>query len=758
MNPDMDWNHVETRLSRLEPPFPHEAVEEARRRWDEWAPRFIAVIERISEGGSPFLDDDGEEFNGLFCFVTWLAAEKRDARAYAPLVRACHCSPERAEELFGDDLTGGLDRMLASVCDGDLSPLKALAEDEDAAVWCRVAALFAMNVRVVEGDDDRDEMLAWMDTFCTREADRLRREGGGEDDRDTLLTWAVGIVGNLGPAPLMEKIRGWFGEGLIDPTVDGLPWFEAQAAESADDCLAQARGDKNDRYVRDVVAEMEWWACFREETGEESDESDTPEWLDRLMPSIGGPNLIHGEGTFRRDAPKVSRNDPCPCGSGKKFKKCCGKEGGETINDDNGAGAVRRSIDWLMLHHGEAVQDAILDLMGERLDEDDAAALNSLDKGIWQMVQVNAFEWLLAEGEIWNESEEDYLPVSELLLGPDGPPLSPAQGRWIEQLATRPLRFYEVTETVPGVRMTLCDVMNQDAPPVVVSEKSGSLSARVGMKLAARIVEVGDHHELSGAVYPFSNLHIRALKEALQDEMDEFEELQSESFFDTIWWHWLMQYLRPAPLPMLVDTHSGDLLMFVTDRYRVLDWAALAQAVESQEDIDGDREDGWSRIMECEDGMIRRRASITPSDEPDMIEVSYRTQHYADEGRTWFEALAGNAVEFVRRDIQDPKVSMMLNAAGPAEQPKSPPDLPPEAMAGIIEATLLRIYARWADEPIPALGNKTPRQAIATAAGLERVKGLLRSYEENERRQAAEQGRREISLNFLWASLGLRRS
>ncbi|MDD3448692.1 MAG: YchJ family protein [Gammaproteobacteria bacterium] len=28
--------------------------------------------------------------------------------------------------------------------------------------------------------------------------------------------------------------------------------------------------------------------------------------------------------TVRRDAPKVGRNDPCPCGSGKKYKKCCG--------------------------------------------------------------------------------------------------------------------------------------------------------------------------------------------------------------------------------------------------------------------------------------------------------------------------------------------------------------------------------------------------------------------------------------------------
>jgi len=32
----------------------------------------------------------------------------------------------------------------------------------------------------------------------------------------------------------------------------------------------------------------------------------------------------HMTTTFRRDQPKVGRNDPCPCGSGLKYKKCCG--------------------------------------------------------------------------------------------------------------------------------------------------------------------------------------------------------------------------------------------------------------------------------------------------------------------------------------------------------------------------------------------------------------------------------------------------
>lgn len=37
----------------------------------------------------------------------------------------------------------------------------------------------------------------------------------------------------------------------------------------------------------------------------------------------GGKDV--GPVQFQRDTPKTGRNDPCPCGSGKKYKKCCGK-------------------------------------------------------------------------------------------------------------------------------------------------------------------------------------------------------------------------------------------------------------------------------------------------------------------------------------------------------------------------------------------------------------------------------------------------
>jgi preprotein translocase subunit SecA len=41
----------------------------------------------------------------------------------------------------------------------------------------------------------------------------------------------------------------------------------------------------------------------------------------RQPPRVGGDDVVK---TVRREEPKVGRNDPCPCGSGKKYKKCHG--------------------------------------------------------------------------------------------------------------------------------------------------------------------------------------------------------------------------------------------------------------------------------------------------------------------------------------------------------------------------------------------------------------------------------------------------
>lgn len=62
------------------------------------------------------------------------------------------------------------------------------------------------------------------------------------------------------------------------------------------------------------------------------------QWMDEPRASFEGktpramveenPEMMYPEKveTFRREQPKIGRNDPCSCGSGKKYKKCCGRE------------------------------------------------------------------------------------------------------------------------------------------------------------------------------------------------------------------------------------------------------------------------------------------------------------------------------------------------------------------------------------------------------------------------------------------------
>ncbi|NCU28792.1 MAG: preprotein translocase subunit SecA [Candidatus Moranbacteria bacterium] len=53
-------------------------------------------------------------------------------------------------------------------------------------------------------------------------------------------------------------------------------------------------------------------------------EKEVVEKKPELILNSGGGS--EGNQPTRRDSPKVGRNDPCPCGSGKKYKQCCGKQ------------------------------------------------------------------------------------------------------------------------------------------------------------------------------------------------------------------------------------------------------------------------------------------------------------------------------------------------------------------------------------------------------------------------------------------------
>ena len=467
---------------------------------------------------------------------------------------------------------------------------------------------------------------------------------------------------------------------------------------------------------------------------------------------------------------KPGRNDPCPCGSGKKYKQCCAKpEARATPTTDSHDGAVERAVGWLAQHHRKAfaaaleqeIEGAAFGWFDDGDDDAARAAMAGIDDALWQQLQLNLTEWLLAEGDIKVKGENR--PVADLLLGPSGPLLSVGQRAWLEQLAQRPLRLYDVTDVVPGTGITVCDALDTAQAPIVVTEREGSRSMRPGMQIGARVMAVAGGHQLSGAVYPFSMLSGRAMQEelrALLAQPSKHEEDKVLMIGLLIIKGWLAQYLRPAPLPSFVHSHTGEPLLFTTDHYEVQAWPALCTALAAQPDVRGDRDAGWDLLIDCEDGQARSQATIAPESGGQRVSLLYKTAGLAEQGRPWFEKLAGDSVKFLLREISDPKG--LLSHADPskraaAQAPSLPAGLDPEVLAQAIAGVVRRSYAHWADEPIPALNGQTPRQAIASAAGLERVKGLLRSYEDGEAQQAAQQGRHEISYQFLWDALGLAR-
>ena len=73
------------------------------------------------------------------------------------------------------------------------------------------------------------------------------------------------------------------------------------------------------------LATVEFVARYRPDDGEETEHHEIAEFRreDGRWYFVDGKTI--GPEPVRREAPKVGRNDPCPCGSGKKYKKCCGR-------------------------------------------------------------------------------------------------------------------------------------------------------------------------------------------------------------------------------------------------------------------------------------------------------------------------------------------------------------------------------------------------------------------------------------------------
>ena len=215
-----------------------------------------------------------------------------------------------------------------------------------------------------------------------------------------------------------------------------------------------------------------------------------------------------------------------------------------------------------------------------------------------------------------------------------------------------------------------------------------------------------------------------------------------------------------GPPPVLIDASTGEAILLTAVHYRVKDWPRFAKALDKEPDVEEDGEDHWVRFQPDEAREGSRRSLCTISRRADdRIELFAPTTDAADTAESWFSELLGDAVERIARESTDPRHAWKDRHARTRNEPDvgdGPGDaIPPETHTAILEQFYRQNYANWADEPVPALKDKTPRQAIRSKAGRREVVELLRSYEYGEREQAEMQRRDPVDLGFLWEELGI---
>ncbi len=317
-----NWNTLRTQIEKVTKSFPKEAMAFANTHREEIAPHLIEVLKQVAADPSSIDDPDYM----LHEYALHLLAAWADQRAYAPMVALGHHDEETLDGLLGDTITESYGRCLATVCDGNLAPLKALFQDTKASHWARLAALEAMVMRVMEGDDSRDALVQYLSERGDLEAKRLRKPGKVVDDLE-VIDAIVSAACELVAVEMNERIQSWFDDGLLEVMFADKAWVaECMARSFESERQTMLQGGRG--YVRDAEAEMGWWACFHEErprapqplyplSKPQKDFSGDPgdDWP--IEAGQTGEPMV-------RTTPKVGRNDPCPCGSGKKYKKCCG--------------------------------------------------------------------------------------------------------------------------------------------------------------------------------------------------------------------------------------------------------------------------------------------------------------------------------------------------------------------------------------------------------------------------------------------------
>jgi|UPI0003727A22 hypothetical protein len=260
------------------------ALHAALQQWDDVCPILLQAMD-----STPTLEES--EASELIFFGMYLVAEKRETAAFPLLIKFFSSPGEDAVTSTGDVVTESLHNILASTFNGDLNSLKSLIENRDIYEYTRMAGLRTMLTLLHEGVLQRCDVVDYF---------RQLMHPVTEDD-ETFNGFLISCCCDMHPAELKEDILRLFEAEVVEELMIG--WESVEEAG-------------NRMPLESFAPHTEGCYQFIHSTFDELSQ----------FPAFYAPtkrNASKPKENYNKLSEKVGRNDPCPCGSGKKYKKCC---------------------------------------------------------------------------------------------------------------------------------------------------------------------------------------------------------------------------------------------------------------------------------------------------------------------------------------------------------------------------------------------------------------------------------------------------
>lgn len=453
--------------------------------------------------------------------------------------------------------------------------------------------------------------------------------------------------------------------------------------------------------------------------------------------------------------PAPGRNDPCPCGSGRKYKHCCLRaadaEDASRTRLRTSEGVLVPALfafateEWGDAFFGEAWEEFFA---GADVPEqvDDSREFGTTFDPFF----VFSFVPDPAPGELPEGWPTE--PVALHFLHHEVESCPDSQREFIEQACRSHPSFFVVEATVPGRSIDLKDVLTGRRFRVL--EQSASRTFQPGDLTYTRVLTAGGASIMIGAapwiIPPSWHVRILEFRDTLppRGPMPR-EDLRTYDVEIRRFYHDIVDALLHPALPQLTNT-DGDPIELTTMTYALampvgeaLERLRPLATIRGEAHVEDETRDGSGALTSAVLSWIkagnRQRKDWdntvlgTLRLEVSRLVIDVNSARRREKIAKEIAKRLGPAATLTDTTVTDPIEAMTARRAPRAggDAPATPdlPELPRTPEIEALEAELARKHwDAWMDEKIPALGNRTPRQAAKTALGRERLEALLVDY------------------------------